>query len=806
MPTHKSKKSSSARSSVEKSKETDLKSLSDFVDDRVELIRHAFMCLKPKTIKNIAPEFLKGKSIDKLQEICLDEVLGLSKKRLFSIINATACPSDTESSDSDAPKIIEDHISLSEISSDDDMLEEINSKKVKKLHKKRHIKKEKNPEVKKMKNGRSEASTSAGKKPENKMSEKEMTVLELLELQARARAIRSQLALEPVTKIELDSDESGNEKEKTVEKAPTEVPVVEKPDEAPKKNASSETSKEKEKPKSGHTKSPKASTSTVKETETSKEPESRPKSKEPPLKAGSSKDHHSSGAEDRHKSDKKKRSKRSSRSRSRSKEKQKSPILDLRAKIELRRSQNQSMEDKTSESGDKPRRRVVLKRNFGSQITVTTENNKTSNDTSTSVKKDEPKSATSEKVKQEQESDRESSPDVIAMHPSPETILLTSSDEEQESASINDKLSGDKKRDTSQEKSPPKKVTEKPSVSEKPRSPIREKSPGTLSLEAEELDYDEKMSETESEHPQELLKAKSNEQSNDKSDDKQDNTGDKKSHSDSDSEEEERDDWEDTIDEEVEKVSSHLSDAAPSQEINDKPDDSISISNSQTSLTVQESETASEVAQAPPTQPENSPPPTATISDVVDVDELPEKIGSSSSSSSSSSDSENESEEEQPNTSKKNDVECPRNAEKDPESADDADVVTIDINESSDDGKLNEEQENNQSWGQRWLRSKKVSKVMTSTKLGNKLRSKAKEKKIEEKKAIEEKERLEKLEQERLAEEERKKVEEEKKATEVPEDVLGSTKHFKDLKLLSMLKEEREQRAAKETARKTKKK
>lgn len=35
---------------------------------------------------------------------------------------------------------------------------------------------------------------------------KPMSMLELLELQARARAIRSQLALEPVTKIELDSD------------------------------------------------------------------------------------------------------------------------------------------------------------------------------------------------------------------------------------------------------------------------------------------------------------------------------------------------------------------------------------------------------------------------------------------------------------------------------------------------------------------------------------------------------------------------------------------------------------------------
>lgn len=40
---------------------------------------------------------------------------------------------------------------------------------------------------------------------------KEMTMLELLELQARARAIRSQLALEPVTKIELNSDDEGGE-------------------------------------------------------------------------------------------------------------------------------------------------------------------------------------------------------------------------------------------------------------------------------------------------------------------------------------------------------------------------------------------------------------------------------------------------------------------------------------------------------------------------------------------------------------------------------------------------------------------
>lgn len=44
--------------------------------------------------------------------------------------------------------------------------------------------------------------------------EKQYSVLELLELQARARAIRSQLALEPVTKIELDDSDAEAENSK----------------------------------------------------------------------------------------------------------------------------------------------------------------------------------------------------------------------------------------------------------------------------------------------------------------------------------------------------------------------------------------------------------------------------------------------------------------------------------------------------------------------------------------------------------------------------------------------------------------
>lgn len=47
-----------------------------------------------------------------------------------------------------------------------------------------------------------------------RLGKNQISVLELLELQARARAIRSQLALEPITKIEVDSDLEAESKRK----------------------------------------------------------------------------------------------------------------------------------------------------------------------------------------------------------------------------------------------------------------------------------------------------------------------------------------------------------------------------------------------------------------------------------------------------------------------------------------------------------------------------------------------------------------------------------------------------------------
>lgn len=89
-----------------KAEPLDIKPLGAFVDDRVELIRQAFSCLKPKEVKCLVPDSLQGKSIESLQEQCLDEVLGISTKRLLSIINSTKCPTDTESSSDEDEKIV----------------------------------------------------------------------------------------------------------------------------------------------------------------------------------------------------------------------------------------------------------------------------------------------------------------------------------------------------------------------------------------------------------------------------------------------------------------------------------------------------------------------------------------------------------------------------------------------------------------------------------------------------------------------------------------------------------------------------
>ncbi|CRL01899.1 CLUMA_CG015082, isoform A [Clunio marinus] len=196
MPSEKKSKKHKA-AQKESANKAPLKPLESYVGDRLELTKQLFSCIKSKEIKQRLPENLRNKSIEKVQQLCLDEILGISTKRLKSIINNTECPENTDSDDSEV-----EHISLDEISSDSG----------------NESKKKKDPAKK-----QEPVATKAVENKDANKTPKEMTMLELLELQARARAIRSQLALEPVTKIELDSDDEAD-KTTTVEKSSTSRP------------------------------------------------------------------------------------------------------------------------------------------------------------------------------------------------------------------------------------------------------------------------------------------------------------------------------------------------------------------------------------------------------------------------------------------------------------------------------------------------------------------------------------------------------------------------------------------------------
>jgi hypothetical protein len=100
-----------------KEDEDKLQPLSHYVKDRLELTKQMFSCLKTKQIKSRLPPNLQNKSVARIQQIVLDEILGISSKRLLSIINSTKCPLDT-ASDSDY-----EYVSLSDISSDSDIEE-----------------------------------------------------------------------------------------------------------------------------------------------------------------------------------------------------------------------------------------------------------------------------------------------------------------------------------------------------------------------------------------------------------------------------------------------------------------------------------------------------------------------------------------------------------------------------------------------------------------------------------------------------------------------------------------------------------
>lgn len=121
----------------------------------------------------------------------LEELLGISNKRLKYIFNGQNPAEDSSSTNSEEDKPPVDIISLDDVSEDDFVI--IDSDSTGKKRDKFSNKKVKSEKLDK------------SKKSEPLNEDNLMSVLELLELQARARAIRSQLMLEANNKTTNDS-------------------------------------------------------------------------------------------------------------------------------------------------------------------------------------------------------------------------------------------------------------------------------------------------------------------------------------------------------------------------------------------------------------------------------------------------------------------------------------------------------------------------------------------------------------------------------------------------------------------------
>ncbi|XP_022127100.2 uncharacterized abhydrolase domain-containing protein DDB_G0269086 [Pieris rapae] len=201
--------------------------LAYYIHDRVELMHQVFSVLKHKELRAMAPECIRHISLDDLQELCTEELLGISSKRLCAILDGADPPSNTESSSSSPERF--ETISLDSISSDEEILSQGSSKRNKKHKHHRHSKskhKDKHKESEK-----------PDEDDNNKASRAGLTVLELLELQARARAIRAQLqqhqALVSTEQTENQASSSGDDDEVVIKEEAPEVVEISSEDEKP---------------------------------------------------------------------------------------------------------------------------------------------------------------------------------------------------------------------------------------------------------------------------------------------------------------------------------------------------------------------------------------------------------------------------------------------------------------------------------------------------------------------------------------------------------------------------------------------
>ncbi|XP_015117376.1 muscle M-line assembly protein unc-89 [Diachasma alloeum] len=200
---------SSFSSDEDSGSDGDLKPIKDYLSNRTEVAKQLFKSVKIEKLRMMLPQVLKKMELSELEEWCASELCGMSKTRILSILNGTPMSGSSDTSDSDGSGP-----SLEIISDTEEWLtdEDANVKqeplspgsKSKKLKTKRKSKAPSKPppEREKPRRGKIRAP-----EPENVKIKKEKneppkqegeSLLDLLELEMRARAIRALIRKEDI--------------------------------------------------------------------------------------------------------------------------------------------------------------------------------------------------------------------------------------------------------------------------------------------------------------------------------------------------------------------------------------------------------------------------------------------------------------------------------------------------------------------------------------------------------------------------------------------------------------------------------
>ncbi|KAL0130541.1 hypothetical protein PUN28_002284 [Cardiocondyla obscurior] len=197
--------SSSLSSDEEEVDARDLKPIRDYLSNRKELSRQLFKSVKPEKIRLMLPQVLKQMDLSELEEWCESELNGMSKARILSILNGKPMleSSDTSENSDDSGPSLEIISDTEDWLTDDDTSRKDNGGKGK-LNKDKTKIKGKTQVSKKNNSSKFNVKTKCNIKTENNDKSEDVKIkkeddkgkegdslLDLLELEMRARAIRA---------------------------------------------------------------------------------------------------------------------------------------------------------------------------------------------------------------------------------------------------------------------------------------------------------------------------------------------------------------------------------------------------------------------------------------------------------------------------------------------------------------------------------------------------------------------------------------------------------------------------------------